>query len=34
MILRMRSDGLHRTGNLEVNISKTLRDRGLVTMGD
>ena len=34
VISRMRNDDLHRTGNLEANISKTLRDRGLVTMGD
>jgi len=34
VISRMRNDDLHRTGTLEANISKTLRDRGLVTMGD
>jgi len=33
VISRMRNDDLRRTGNLEANISKTLRDRGLVTMG-
>ena len=31
---RMRNDDLHRTGTLEANISKTVRDRGLVTMED
>jgi len=34
VISRMRNDDLHRTGTLEANISKTLRVRGLVTMGD
>ena len=34
VISRMRNDDLHSTGPLEANISKTLRDRGLVTMGD
>jgi len=34
VISRMRNDDLHRTGTFEANISKTLRDRGLVTMGD
>jgi len=34
VISRMRSDDLHRTGTLEANISKTVRDRGLVTMED
>ena len=33
VISRMRNDDLHRTGNLEANISKTPTDRGLVTMG-
>jgi len=28
----MRNDDLHRTGTLEANISKTVRERGLVTM--
>jgi len=32
VISRMRNDDLHRTGTLKVNISKTVRDRGLVTM--
>jgi len=31
---RMRNDDLHRKGTLEANISKTVRDRGLVTMED
>ena len=34
VISLMRNDNLHRTGTLEANISKTLGDRGLVTMGD
>jgi len=34
VISRMRNDDLHRKGTLEANISKTLTDRGLVTMGD
>jgi len=34
VISRMPNDDLHRTGTLEANISKTIRDRGLVTMGD
>ena len=34
VISRMRNDDLHRTGDLEPNISKTVRDRGLVTMED
>jgi len=32
VISRMRNDDVHRTGTLEPNISKTVRDRGLVTM--
>jgi len=34
VISRMRNDDLHRKGILEANISKTHRDRGLVTMED
>jgi len=30
----MRSDDLHRAGTLEANMSKTVRDRGLVTNED
>jgi len=32
VISRMRNDDLHRVGTLVANISKTVRDRGLVTM--
>jgi len=32
VISRMRNDDLHRTGTLEPNISKTVRDMGLVTI--
>ena len=32
VITRMRIEDLHRTVNLEPNISKTVRDRSLVTM--
>jgi len=31
---RMRNDDLHRTGILEANISKTVRDRGCVIIKD
>jgi len=31
-ISHMRNDDLHRTGTLEPDISKTVRDRALVTM--
>jgi len=34
VISRMRNDDLHRTGTLEANISKTVTDRGLVTIKD
>ena len=32
VISPMRNDDLHRTGTLEPNNSKTVRNRGLVTM--
>jgi len=32
VISRMCNDDVHRSGNLEPNISKTVRDRRLVTM--
>jgi len=34
VISRMRNDDLHRTGTLKANISKTVTDRGLVTIED
>jgi len=34
VISRMRNEDLHRTGTLEANISKTVIDRGRVTMED
>ena len=34
VISRMHYDDVHRSGSLELNIAKTLRDRGMVIMGD